>query len=157
MIETFSWRQVFWLDHRSPEVRLKVEFVSSPRWLLKRRGHIFASLWCVFTLMERPEDTSELQSRLSSLSISSFPGITSKQFDSRPPDRYPVAKVLLLWMGRICCISSLLCTFYPVFRLQSTDLSHSCTQFKKQAGMEDSGQHAQVVCVHMCSRTVFIF
>ncbi|XP_011615393.1 protein TMED8 [Takifugu rubripes] len=64
--------------------------------------------------METPGDTSELQSRLSSLSISSFPGITSKQFDSRPPDR-----------------------------LQSTDLSQSCAPFKKQAGMEDSAQHAQ--------------
>lgn len=93
---------------------MRGEFVSSPRWLLERRGHIFASLWCVFTLMERPEDTSELQSRLSSLSISSFPGITSKQFNSRPSDR-----------------------------LQSTDLSQSCTQFRKQAGMEDSQQLAQ--------------
>lgn len=121
-----------------------------PPWLLERRGHIFASLRCVFTLMERPEDTSELQSRLSSLSISSFPGITSKQFDSRPPDRYPAAKVLLLGMGLI-----LLCAICPVFRLQSTDVSQSCTQFQKQAAMEDSEQHAQVVCVH--SRTVFIF
>ncbi|KAM9842231.1 protein TMED8 [Aulostomus maculatus] len=37
--------------------------------------------------MERLEATSELQSRLSSLSFSSFPGITSKQCDNRPPDR----------------------------------------------------------------------
>lgn len=37
--------------------------------------------------MERLEATSELQSRLSSLSFSSFPGITSKQCDSSPPDR----------------------------------------------------------------------
>ncbi|XP_069574645.1 protein TMED8 isoform X2 [Brachyistius frenatus] len=37
--------------------------------------------------MERLEAASELQSRLSSLSFSSFPGITSKQCDDRPPDR----------------------------------------------------------------------
>ncbi|CAG10605.1 unnamed protein product, partial [Tetraodon nigroviridis] len=64
--------------------------------------------------MERPGDSSELQSRLSSLSISSFPGITSKQLDSRAPDR-----------------------------LQSTDPSQSCTQPRKQASMEDPEQHAQ--------------
>ncbi|XP_069008238.1 protein TMED8 isoform X1 [Embiotoca jacksoni] len=39
------------------------------------------------TDMERLEAASELQSRLSSLSFSSFPGITSKQCDDRPPDR----------------------------------------------------------------------
>ncbi|XP_051252298.1 protein TMED8 [Dicentrarchus labrax] len=68
--------------------------------------------------MERLEATSELQSRLSSLSFSSFPGITSKQCDNRPLDR-----------------------------LQNTDLSQSCTQSKTQADMdetkEDSGQHAE--------------
>ncbi|XP_042243859.1 protein TMED8 isoform X2 [Thunnus albacares] len=68
--------------------------------------------------MERLEATSELQSRLSSLSFSSFPGITSKQCDDRPPDR-----------------------------LQNTDLSKSFSQPKKQPEMEetkeDSGQHAE--------------
>ncbi|XP_077395906.1 protein TMED8 [Festucalex cinctus] len=39
--------------------------------------------------MERLEDASELQSRLSSLSISSFPGLTSKHCDSDPTDRLP--------------------------------------------------------------------
>ncbi|XP_068563076.1 protein TMED8 [Cebidichthys violaceus] len=68
--------------------------------------------------MERLEATSELQSRLSSLSFSSFPGITAKQSDSRPLDS-----------------------------LQNTDLSQSCTQSKNQADMEetkgDSGQHSE--------------
>ncbi|XP_056152143.1 protein TMED8 [Lampris incognitus] len=36
--------------------------------------------------MERLEATSELQSRLSSLSVSSFPGLTSKHCESRPLD-----------------------------------------------------------------------
>ncbi|XP_038147461.1 protein TMED8 [Cyprinodon tularosa] len=39
------------------------------------------------TAMERLEATSELQSRLSALSFSSFPGVTSKQCDSTPPGR----------------------------------------------------------------------
>ncbi|XP_041810114.1 protein TMED8 isoform X2 [Chelmon rostratus] len=68
--------------------------------------------------MERSEATSELQSRLSSLSFSSFPGLTSKQCDNRPLDR-----------------------------LQNTDLSQSCAQSKTQADMaetkEDSGQHTE--------------
>ncbi|XP_070698355.1 protein TMED8 [Pempheris klunzingeri] len=69
--------------------------------------------------MERLETTSELQSRLSSLSFSSFPGITSKQCDSRPLDR-----------------------------LQNTELSQSCTQSESRADMEetkqeDSGQHTE--------------
>ncbi|XP_037652338.1 protein TMED8 isoform X1 [Sebastes umbrosus] len=68
--------------------------------------------------MERLEATSELQSRLSSLSFSSFPGITSKQSDIRPLDR-----------------------------LQNTDLSQSCTQSTNQADMdetkEDSGQQSE--------------
>ncbi|XP_034714780.1 protein TMED8 [Etheostoma cragini] len=68
--------------------------------------------------MERLEATSELQSRLSSLSFSSFPGITSKQSEKRPLDR-----------------------------LQNTDISQSCTQSKNQADMEkiqeDSGQHSE--------------
>lgn len=73
----------------------------------------------VFTVMERLEATSELQSRLSSLSFSSFPGISSKQCDNRPLDR-----------------------------LQSTELSQSCTASKDQADMDetkkkDSGQHAE--------------
>lgn len=63
--------------------------------------------------MEGLEATSELQSRLSSLSFSSFPGVTSKQSDSRPLDR-----------------------------LQSTDLSQSCVRTVNGAE-EDSGQHAE--------------
>ncbi|XP_017267014.1 protein TMED8 [Kryptolebias marmoratus] len=67
------------------------------------------------TAMERLEATSELQSRLSSLSFSSFPGIASKQCNSTPPDR-----------------------------LQNTNLSESFTQSKSQSDMdetkEDSGQ-----------------
>ncbi|XP_020485618.1 protein TMED8 [Labrus bergylta] len=68
--------------------------------------------------MERLEATSELQSRLSSLSFSSFPGITSNQCDDRPQDR-----------------------------LQNTDLSQSCVQSKIQADMEetkeDSGPYTE--------------
>lgn len=69
--------------------------------------------------MERLESTSELQSRLSSLSFSSFPGISSKQCDNRPLDR-----------------------------LQNTELSQSCTPSTDQADMDetkrkDSGQHAE--------------
>ncbi|XP_042356783.1 protein TMED8 [Plectropomus leopardus] len=68
--------------------------------------------------MERLEATSELQSRLSSLSFSSFPGITSNQCDDRPLDR-----------------------------LQNTNLSQSCVQSSKRADMdqtkEDSGQHCE--------------
>ncbi|XP_062326028.1 protein TMED8 isoform X1 [Osmerus eperlanus] len=56
--------------------------------------------------MERLEATSELQSRLSSLSVSSFPGITSKNWENSPLDR-----------------------------LQSTDLSQNCTFSINQAGM----------------------
>lgn len=59
--------------------------------------------------MERGEAASELQSRLSSLSFSSFPGITSKQSDSSQPDR-----------------------------LQSTDLSKKFSQLQSQSDMEDS-------------------
>ncbi|XP_041667877.1 protein TMED8 [Cheilinus undulatus] len=68
--------------------------------------------------MERLEATSELQSRLSSLSFSSFPGITSKQCDNRPLDMLP-----------------------------NTDLSQSCVQSKNQAEMdepkEDSGPYTE--------------
>ncbi|KAI4804268.1 hypothetical protein KUCAC02_025902 [Chaenocephalus aceratus] len=68
--------------------------------------------------MEGLEATSELQSRLSSLSFSSFPGVTSKQSDTRPLDR-----------------------------LQNTDLSQSCTESKNKAEMdenkEDSVQHSE--------------
>lgn len=68
--------------------------------------------------MERAaEASSELQSRLSSLSFSSFPGITSKQSNSEPLDRLP-----------------------------NTDLSQCLSQSLKEADMEgtseDSGQHA---------------
>ncbi|XP_072221286.1 protein TMED8 [Leuresthes tenuis] len=67
------------------------------------------------TAMEGLDASSELQSRLSSLSFSSFPGITSKQCDSSPPDR-----------------------------LQNTNLSESFTQDKNQTNMDetetDSGQ-----------------
>ncbi|CAJ1073618.1 protein TMED8 [Xyrichtys novacula] len=59
--------------------------------------------------MERLESTSELQSRLSSLSFSSFPGITSNQCDNRPLDR-----------------------------LQNTDLSQCCAQTINQAAMEEN-------------------
>ncbi|XP_070836147.1 protein TMED8 isoform X1 [Chaetodon trifascialis] len=68
--------------------------------------------------MERSEASSELQSRLSSLSFSSFPGLTSKQCDNRPLDR-----------------------------LQNTDLSQSSSQSKTHADMaetkEDSGKHTE--------------
>ncbi|KAM3594571.1 uncharacterized protein V6R79_009857 [Siganus canaliculatus] len=63
--------------------------------------------------MERLEATSELQSRLSSLSFSSFPGITSKQCDNQPLDR-----------------------------LQITDLSQTCTLPKTQADMDDTKEDA---------------
>ncbi|XP_029349903.1 protein TMED8 isoform X1 [Echeneis naucrates] len=72
--------------------------------------------------MERLETTSELQSRLSSLSFSSFPGITSKGCDNRPLDR-----------------------------LQSTDLSQSFTETENQPKMDetqrDSGQRSEVISV----------
>lgn len=58
--------------------------------------------------MERLEATSELQSRLSSLSVSSFPGITSKNWESSPLDR-----------------------------LQSTDLSQNSNSPIKQSGMDE--------------------
>ncbi|KAM7375790.1 hypothetical protein PAMP_005562 [Pampus punctatissimus] len=64
--------------------------------------------------MERLEATSELQSRLSSLSFSSFPGITSKQSDSRPADR-----------------------------LQNTDLSKSFSQSEMEETKEESEQQPQ--------------
>uniref|UniRef100_A0A3Q2QTK9 Transmembrane p24 trafficking protein 8 n=1 Tax=Fundulus heteroclitus TaxID=8078 RepID=A0A3Q2QTK9_FUNHE len=67
------------------------------------------------TAMARLEAASELQSRLSSLSFSSFPGVTSKQCDSEPPGR-----------------------------LQSTNLTESFTQSSSPANMhetkEDSAQ-----------------
>ncbi|XP_008281344.1 protein TMED8 isoform X1 [Stegastes partitus] len=70
------------------------------------------------TAMETLEATSELQSRLSSLSFSSFPGITSKQCDNTPPDR-----------------------------LQNTSLSEGFGQSTNPADMdetkEDSGQHSE--------------
>ncbi|KAG7238568.1 hypothetical protein INR49_030841 [Caranx melampygus] len=68
--------------------------------------------------MERLDATSELQSRLSSLSFSSFPGITSKHCDNRPLDR-----------------------------LQNTDLSQSFATSDNQGNMdetkEDSGQRSE--------------
>ncbi|XP_034381324.1 protein TMED8 isoform X2 [Cyclopterus lumpus] len=68
--------------------------------------------------MERLKATSALQSRLSSLSFSSFPGVTSKQSDSRPLDR-----------------------------LQITDLSQSSAQPKDRADMDqtkgDSETHSE--------------
>ncbi|XP_029982421.1 protein TMED8 isoform X2 [Sphaeramia orbicularis] len=68
--------------------------------------------------MDRLEATSELQSRLSSLSFSSFSGITSKQCENRPLDRLP-----------------------------NTDLSQSFSPSKNQITMdeakEDSQQHSE--------------
>ncbi|XP_053290672.1 protein TMED8 [Pleuronectes platessa] len=68
--------------------------------------------------MERLEATSELQSRLSSLSFSSFPGVTSNQCDTSPLES-----------------------------LQNTDLSKSQPQTDDQADMEeikeDSGQRSE--------------
>ncbi|XP_026166657.1 protein TMED8 [Mastacembelus armatus] len=66
--------------------------------------------------MERLETTSELQSRLSSLSFSSFPGITTKHCDNTPLDR-----------------------------LQNTDLSQSFTQSRTNMDetKEASGQHPE--------------
>ncbi|XP_026212597.1 protein TMED8 [Anabas testudineus] len=65
--------------------------------------------------MERLEPSSELQSRLSSLSFSSFPGITSKQSDNRPLDR-----------------------------LQNTDLSQSFNESKTSMDeTKDSGSHSE--------------
>ncbi|XP_028995070.1 protein TMED8 [Betta splendens] len=66
--------------------------------------------------MERLDTASELQSRLSSLSLSSFPGITSEQCDNTPLDR-----------------------------LQSTDLSQSFTQSKASmdGSREDPGQRPE--------------
>ncbi|XP_037096829.1 protein TMED8 [Syngnathus acus] len=64
--------------------------------------------------MERLEETSKLQSRLSSLSFSSFPGITSKHCDSDPTDR-----------------------------LQNTDLSMNLSQSPKQTNMDPSEQREE--------------
>ncbi|XP_061552407.1 protein TMED8 [Phycodurus eques] len=64
--------------------------------------------------MERLEGTSELQSRLSSLSFSSFPGITSKHCESAQSDR-----------------------------LQNTDLSTNLSQSPKQANMDASEQREE--------------
>ncbi|XP_041828660.1 protein TMED8 isoform X2 [Melanotaenia boesemani] len=69
------------------------------------------------TAMERLEATSELQSRLSSLSFSSFPGITSKQCASRPPDR-----------------------------LQNTNLSEGFTQSKHQTNMDETKEGSGQLC-----------
>ncbi|MED6260134.1 hypothetical protein ATANTOWER_003554 [Ataeniobius toweri] len=79
--------------------------------------HMIEEIWSpavrgvclVMTAMARLEATSELQSRLSSLSFSSFPGITSKQCDSGPPGR-----------------------------LHSTNLSESFTQSSNQANMNET-------------------
>ncbi|KAM7402974.1 hypothetical protein PAMA_003751 [Pampus argenteus] len=73
-----------------------------------------ASCPLTMNVMERLEATSELQSRLSSLSFSSFPGITSKQSDSRPADR-----------------------------LQNTDLSKSFSQSEMEETKEESEQQPQ--------------
>ncbi|CAI5696673.1 protein TMED8 isoform X3 [Oreochromis niloticus] len=78
--------------------------------------------------MERLEATSQLQSRLSSLSFSSFPGVTAKQCDNTPPDR-----------------------------LQNTNLSESFTQSKDSMDdtKEDSGRLSEpctnltLMCVHI--------
>ncbi|KAM9707435.1 protein TMED8 [Menidia menidia] len=59
--------------------------------------------------MEGLDASSELQSRLSSLSFSSFPGITSNQCDSTPPDR-----------------------------LQNTNLSESFAPTKDQTDMDET-------------------
>uniref|UniRef100_A0A8C3G426 Transmembrane p24 trafficking protein 8 n=1 Tax=Cyclopterus lumpus TaxID=8103 RepID=A0A8C3G426_CYCLU len=82
-------------------------------------GHAVGGVCLAFTAMERLKATSALQSRLSSLSFSSFPGVTSKQSDSRPLDR-----------------------------LQITDLSQSSAQPKDRADMDqtkgDSETHSEV-------------
>uniref|UniRef100_A0A1A8RXD9 Transmembrane emp24 protein transport domain containing 8 n=1 Tax=Nothobranchius rachovii TaxID=451742 RepID=A0A1A8RXD9_9TELE len=64
--------------------------------------------------MERLEDTSELQSRLSSLSFSSFPGIASKHCNSTLPNR-----------------------------LQNTNLSESISQSKTQSDMEETKKDSE--------------
>uniref|UniRef100_A0A8C2K2V2 GOLD domain-containing protein n=2 Tax=Cyprinus carpio TaxID=7962 RepID=A0A8C2K2V2_CYPCA len=70
--------------------------------------HVFAALE-----MEKLE-TSELQSRLSSLSVSSFPGITSKN-----------------------------CEANPLNRLQSTDLSRTVIQPDNQTKMDDNSNNRE--------------
>lgn len=64
--------------------------------------------------MERLDSSSELQSRLSSLSFSSFPGIASHQGDTAPPDR-----------------------------LQSTDLSTGARLFHRRPEMEAREEPSQ--------------
>ncbi|XP_077587179.1 protein TMED8 isoform X1 [Stigmatopora nigra] len=64
--------------------------------------------------MESLEDASKLQSRLSSLSFSSFPGITSKHCDSAPSDR-----------------------------LQNTDLSTNSSQTPQLSNMDASEQRQE--------------
>nr|XP_057945975.1 protein TMED8 [Doryrhamphus excisus] len=64
--------------------------------------------------MERLDATSQLQSRLSSLSFSSFPGTTSKRCESNPTDS-----------------------------LQNTDLSKNLSQPTKQADMDASKQEKE--------------
>ncbi|KAM9777608.1 protein TMED8 [Neosynchiropus ocellatus] len=66
--------------------------------------------------MEQLDSSSELQSRLSSLSFSSFPGITSHQGDTAPPDR-----------------------------LQSTDLSTGARLVDRQPEMESREEPSQAV------------
>uniref|UniRef100_A0A8C1ZFU5 Protein TMED8-like n=2 Tax=Cyprinus carpio TaxID=7962 RepID=A0A8C1ZFU5_CYPCA len=73
------------------------------------RSRVFAAVE-----MEKLETTSELQSRLSSLSVSSFPGITSKN-----------------------------CEANPLNRLQSTDLSRTVIQPDPQTKMDDNSESAQ--------------
>uniref|UniRef100_A0A8C1NDH6 Transmembrane p24 trafficking protein 8 n=1 Tax=Cyprinus carpio TaxID=7962 RepID=A0A8C1NDH6_CYPCA len=74
--------------------------------------------------MEKLETTSELQSRLSSLSVSSFPGITSKN-----------------------------CEANPLNRLQSTDLSRTVIQPDPQTKMDDNSESAQRALNQLPTRT----
>lgn len=108
--------------------------------------------------MERLEAASELQSRLSSLSFSSFPGVASEQSDSSAPDRYAcccsdsrrVVQLLVPVSRWLCSCVVMSCVFLLFFllRLHNTDLSQSSAQPEHPADMDptekESGQPSEV-------------
>lgn len=105
--------------------------------------------------MDTLEATSELQSRLASLSFSSFPGITSQQCDDGPVDGWdllltvsclPAATVsqsiVLIRIYSLCFCHHLISVVFS--RLQSTDLSLSKNPTDMDETKQDPGLPSEV-------------
>ncbi len=100
----------------------------------------------VFSLEMEKLETSELQSRLSSLSVSSFPGITSNNCEENPLNRF----VQFFFQSSTVVILDLFYRYVNLFslsfwRLQSTDLSRTLIQPDNQTKMDDNSNNRESV------------